>query len=371
MIAGLVVFAIYLVFFIGLNQITLVLGHINSSQYIFFYSFALLAVLGSVFFWSLGWNTILRRLSIKIPYRRSYLYYWVSYFVDLVVPCATVCGELTRLYLVQKETEQNYGAIASAAVTNRIVAYTIVTIGLYSGAILIFLKPGTPPLITNIFITFLVSVTVYMMVLLYLAFFKGAAKNLTKFYLKLLKTFRPKRYRLSKIQKTRKSLGEFYSGFKIFREKPTLLIKPLILHAISYILGLSVYILVFYALGIPSSTPEFYIVVFFIATAVQDAAASFSVGSLEIFLASIFLLYGVNPGISGITAVVLRSAGFWFPLFVGFICVQFVGAKNLLAARPEDVKKRVKRVRKQVAKEETQEENEELESKQSSDNAMS
>ena len=88
----------------------------------------------------------------------------------------------------------------------------------------------------------------------------------------------------------------------------------------------------------------------------QDAAASFSVGSLEILLATIFLLYGINPGISGIAAVVLRSAGFWFPLFVGFICVQIVGAKNLLAARPEDLKRRIENTRKKVTEIEKEQE---------------
>ncbi len=86
-------------------------------------------------------------------------------------------------------------------------------------------------------------------------------------------------------------------------------------------------------LGIPS-TPEFYVVVYFIATAVQDAAASFSVGSLEIILASIFLLYGLNPGISAITALLVRSVGFWFPLFVGFLAVQYLGTKNLISQTP-------------------------------------
>ncbi len=298
----------------------------------------------------MAWNNILRGLSIHVSYRRAYLYYWVSYFTDLVVPCATVCGELTRLYLVQKETHENYGALASAAVTNRIVAYTVVTVGLYSGAVLIFLKPSVSSSIGNVFILFLVGVTIYMGVLLYLAFFKEAAKNITIFYLKLLKIVSPRRYRLSKIEKTKKSLSDFYDGFRTFREKPRLLIKPFFFHSISYILGLSVYILIFYALGIPSANPEFYIVVFFIAVAVQDAAASFSVGSLEILLATIFLLYGINPGISGIAAVVLRSAGFWFPLFVGFVCVQIVGAKNLLSARPEDLKKRIENTRKKVEK---------------------
>ena len=99
------------------------------------------------------------------------------------------------------------------------------------------------------------------------------------------------------------------------------------------LLGLSVYILFFTHLGIPH-TPEFYVVVYFIATAVQDAAASFSVGSLDIILASIFLLYGLNPGISGITALLVRSVGFWFPLFVGFLAVQYLGTKNLISQTP-------------------------------------
>jgi hypothetical protein len=109
-----------------------------------------------------------------------------------------------------------------------------------------------------------------------------------------------------------------------------LLIIPLILHAISYLLGLFAYILIFYALGIPS-TPEFYVIVYFIATAVQDAAASFSVGSLEIILTNIFVLYGLNSGFSAIAALLVRSIGFWFPLFVGFIAVQYLGTKTLIS----------------------------------------
>jgi hypothetical protein len=81
---------------------------------------------------------------------------------------------------------------------------------------------------------------------------------------------------------------------------------------------------------------------------IPDVSASFSVGSLEILLATIFLLYGINAGIAGRAAVVLRSTGFWFPLFVGFVCVQIIGTKNLLAARHEDLKRRLKRTRKTV-----------------------
>lgn len=339
MVLGLAIFVVYLYFFVGFKQIFAFIGSVNSTQYALFYSFALLAVLGSVFFWSAAWNNILQGLNIHIPYRRSYLYYWVSYFTDLVIPCATICGELTRLYLVQKETKENYGALGSVAVTNRIVAYTVVTVGLYTGATLLFLKRGVPPIISNIFITFLVGITIYMGVLFYLAFDRFAARNISALYLRLVKAFRPSHYRLSRVEDTRRSLEDYYQGFRTFREKPSLLIKPFILHSISYLMGIASYVLIFYALGIPSSNPVFYIVVFFITTAFQDATASFSVGSLEIFLATIFLLYGINAAVSGIAAVVLRSAIFWFPLLVGFLCVQIIGAQNLLAARPEEMKR--------------------------------
>jgi uncharacterized protein (TIRG00374 family) len=359
MIIGLVVFVAYLYFFVGSNEIVKVLSHINSVQYIFFYSLTLLSVLGSVFFWSAAWNTILRTLKVHISYRRAYIYYWVGYFVDLVVPCATICGEVTRLYLVQRETKENTGSLAAAAITNRIVAYFVIAVGLYAGAALIFLKPAVSSVITSVFIFFVVGVTVYLGILLYLAFFKQAARNFTRLYLQLEKRFRPKSYNLSNIKNTEKSLYQYYESFKIFRENPRLLVRPLILHTISYTLGLAVYILVFYALGIPSATPEFYIVVFFISQAVQDSSAAFSVGTLDILLATLFLLYGIPIGISGIAAAVVRSASFWFPLFVGFVCVQIVGARNLLSARPEDLRRRMERTRKSMDEEERQRHQEE------------
>jgi uncharacterized protein (TIRG00374 family) len=338
MIVGLVLFIVYLIFGVSFEQVTQFLQQINSVQFIIFYSLALAAVLASVFFWSAAWNNILRTLHVKITYRRAYLYYWVGYFTDLVIPCATVCGELTRMYLVEQETAKSYGALAASAITNRIVAYTIVTIGLYSGAVLIFLKPGVSPILTNVFTLFIIGVTTYTAVLLYLAFVKQAAKNITMVYQKILKRLRPKTYQI-RTQQTNESLASYYYGFTVFRQNPRLLIKPFILHLTSYLLGLSVYILIFFALGISAPSPEFYIVIYFIATAFQDIAAVFSVGSLDIVLASILILYGLNPGVSIIAAVLLRSVGFWFPLFVGFASVQLLGARELISKSPHLLRK--------------------------------
>jgi uncharacterized protein (TIRG00374 family) len=340
MIVGLAVFVVYLLFFVGPTQIAYVLAHINSTQYAIYYSLAIVTVLISFFFSSAAWNSILKSLSVNISYGKTYLYYWVGTFTDLVVPCATVCGELTRLYLVQKDTNASYGSIGASAVTNRLAAYAVVTTGLYVGSAFILFKPNVPPIISNVFIFLIVGASIYLAALLVLAFYKGAASAFAKAYYKLNMIFRPSRCSEKFLAETEESLAKFYDGFTVFREKPRRLIRPLLLHSTAYILGLTVFVLVFYALGIPAASPGFYIAIYFISTAFQDASASFSVGSLEILLATIFILYGINSGISGIAAVVLRSTQFWLPLLAGFICVQYMGARNLAATKlPEESRK--------------------------------
>ncbi len=337
MVIGLVIFIAYLYFFIGSSEISFVLKTINLSQYAFYYSLAILAVLASVFCWSAAWNSILKHLSINISYRKSYLYYWIGNFADLIVPCATVCGELTRLYLVQKETNENYGAIAASSVTNRIVAYSVVTTGLCVGSALLLLKTDVPPMILNLFILLLAGSAAYLAVLLFLAFYKGAAEIIARLYFKIYRRIRPKKSTTEDLRKIEQTLASFYQGFRVFRENPKALTKPFVFHIAAYVLGLSVFVFVFYALGVPSPSPVFYIVVYFVATAFQDAIASFSVGSLDILLATIFIVYGINTGTSGIAAVAVRIASFWFPLIVSFISVQLMGARNLAAAKPDDI----------------------------------
>ncbi len=108
----------------------------------------------------------------------------------------------------RKKQKKAMASLAASAITNRIVAYTIVTIGLYGGAILIFLKPGIPPSSRTFSLSFLVGVSIYMAVLLYLAFVKQAAKNFAKLYGKILKTLRPKHYNPAKEAQREKSLDK-------------------------------------------------------------------------------------------------------------------------------------------------------------------
>ncbi len=335
MVFGLIVFAVYLYFFVGFGEILLVVKSLDLSSTLLFYSLALGTMILVMLFWVSSWRTLLRALNVKISLKNAFLYYWTGYFVDLIVPCQSVCGEITRLYLVQKETKQNYGAVGAAGVTNRIVAYSIVTVGLTTGLFYLLSRNKIPGFAIDLLILSWVGAVAFLSILFYLALNDSAADKLASLILKVLKALRVKKFTsqggLS--PGTMESLRSFHEGFKFFRVHPRYLLKPLIFQACSFTLSLTVYVLVFNALGFNHLLLDFFLLAYFLAGAIQDATSAFSVGGLEILLTNLFIFFGIGAATSGVAAALLRSVTFWFPLLVGYIIVQVVGARNLLSPK--------------------------------------
>jgi uncharacterized protein (TIRG00374 family) len=331
MILGLFAFFFYLYFFIGLDQIFFVVQNVDLINYLFFYLIAVIAMIAIMFLWALSWKLLLKTLAINLSSKNAFLYYWSGYFIDLLIPCQAICGELMRLYLVQKETNTNYGVIAAAGLTNRTISYTISTAGLGVGLIFISSIPNLPVFIFDLLILGWIGSLTYLVILLYLIFKENAAEKIAVISVRLFKALKIKKYKTNDaLPEITKSLKQFHEGFKFFQSNIRQMLVPIGLQLVSYILNLAIYILVFYALGFTQLTIGFFIMVFFLTSTIQGTSAAFSVGSLEIFLTSIFIFYGIEAAQSGITAALIRSVIFWFPLVVGYIIIQIVGAKKLL-----------------------------------------
>jgi hypothetical protein len=71
---------------------------------------------------------------------------------------------------------------------------------------------------------------------------------------------------------------------------------------------------------------------------IQMAAAVFSVGTLDIILANLFVFYNGVPDIpfGVLAAALLRFLTFWLPIIVGYLAVQVVGARRLLNPRARE-----------------------------------
>jgi uncharacterized protein (TIRG00374 family) len=337
MIVGLVAFSLYLYFFVGVDQLVSALKAINTEAYVIFYTSSIVTIILGTFFWTASWRTILRKLSVNISMRNAFLFFWAGYFVDLVIPSQTIGSGLTRLYLVHNKTGGDLGAIAASAVTNRIVEYLIVTSGLFTSFMLILFTENLPSIILYFLLLVVSGSLIYLAILLYLALSKRAATVLVSIWYKIKKLVRLRQSsEVSFSEKTQESLAIFYNGFKSFRHNPKRLVEPIFFQVFSFLSNFTAYFLVFLSLGFQYFPIEFYVLIYFIGTAVQASTASFSVGSLDIILVTVFILYGIPAGSSSIAVVVLRSVTYWIPLLIGFIMVQVVGLKNVLNQQKRD-----------------------------------
>ncbi len=131
---GLIAFILYLWFFVGIGSLLDLIGKLNAEEYSLYYSLAILALVLSVFFDSLIWHSLLRGLKVKLKLRKVILYNWIGNFVEMVIPCETVCGEATRIYLSTKDTNENLGVSAAPVITSRMLSTFVYTGGLLIGS---------------------------------------------------------------------------------------------------------------------------------------------------------------------------------------------------------------------------------------------
>jgi len=332
-IAGLIVFSIYLYYFVGVGDLLKALERVDTGEYLLFYFLAIGSSMLALFFWAASWRTILQTLSVKLKMTKAFLFFWSGYFLDLLVPSQTIAGEITRLYLTHNETKQDLGAIAASAVVNRIVEYIIVSVGLFSSVTVLFLNYSVPSIISGFMVLVLIGTFIYLGILLSLVLSKRAAEVIASIGIRLLRILRLRKASSSAtVENTKASLGVFYEGFRSFRQNPKQLVRPIVYQLLWFVLNYLVYVFVFNALGFRDISLGFLIVTYFIASSIQGATASFSVGSLDIILTQIFVLFGLSMAESGVAGVVLRSVTFWFPLLFGYVIAQVVGARSIFRA---------------------------------------
>jgi len=282
------------------------------------------------FFWVISWLVLLRALSVNLGLRKTFLYYLAGDFIDRVVPSPGVAGEVIRAFFVQKETRSTYGAVAAAGITNRILAYGVVIAGLSVGTVFMLLTGTIPAFASGLLLAVWLGALGLFILLSFLSLEEKAAKKLVSGLIRLLRALGLRRNVEELSNRAFKFLSLFHEGFKFFNANPRLLIVPIIFNVISFILNFAVYVLIFYSLGLTNLPIDFFIIIYFLAGAIQDGLAAFSVGGLEIILTNIFILYGIPPATSGVAAVLVRSLTFYFPLILGYACIQVIGAKNLL-----------------------------------------
>jgi uncharacterized protein (TIRG00374 family) len=335
MIIGVSVFILYLYFFAGFGNILDLMQKINLSQFILFFSLTAVSMLLSMFFTSMAWYKLLKTFSINISPRKAFLYNWVGNFVDLVIPCQTVCGEIARMYLVYAEVKENFGKTVASVISLRIISTVAILGVLLCGSVPIIYSFQTNSLIINIFVITLALSVVQVSILLYVAVKVKASKRLSNILARFAKIFVGKRFKTDDLQRrTEKNLDVFHQGFEILRRHPRHIIMPLIYSTLGWLFQILVYFLVFYALGFGNIAFGLVILVASITMYIQGISAAFSVGIVEIIMATLYVSSGIPTAIGGVATALIRIMIFWFQILVGFAIIQWIGAKKLLSTAP-------------------------------------
>jgi glycosyltransferase 2 family protein len=332
MALGTVAFILYLVFFVGINSLFQLISQLNFQQYSLYYSIAILALVASVVFDSLIWHSLLKGLNVKLALRKVVLYNWIGNFVEMVIPCETVCGEVTRIYLAKKETKQNIGTTAAPIITSRILSTVVYTSGLLFGSlVLVLTTKSMPTFLVGTLLTVAVGSVGMIAAVLFLALKEGAAEKLVSvamFFIRLISKSKVKQDEQK--EKLRQSLYSFTEAFQTYKRKPSLLIRPAIYAVIAWLFTLLVYLMVFYSLNFTSITLVDLALVYCVSSTVETITAGFPVGAVEITMISLYSVLGVPLVIAGAATTLTRLLTFWVQVIAGYPIFHLTGLKHLL-----------------------------------------
>ncbi len=332
MALGLVAFIVYLFFFGDFAGFLNLLSTLDLQNYTLFYSLAILCVVLAVFFDSLIWHSLLEGLRIKIRFRKIMLYNWIGNFVEMVIPCQTVCGEATRIYLARREPESNMGISSATVISSRMLSTFVYTGGLIVGFTALTLSTGVQPFLFTIVALITIGTAAIMSAILYIALKEGAAERLVKILMRLIGIIIKKPSALeSQKENLYKTLFSFSEAFQTYRKKPLLLVKPALFAVVAWIFSLMVYLMVFYSLGYTEINILSLATIYCVASTVETLTAGFPVGAVEITLINMYYLFGVPIPLAAAATTLSRLITFWCQVLIGYPLINLLGLKGSIA----------------------------------------
>jgi uncharacterized protein (TIRG00374 family) len=333
--AGLFVFLLYLYFLVPFRDVVLTLQRVNPSYFLL----AIGALFVSAAFYSLAWQRLLDMLSVKASFLKAFQFTWVANFVDILVPAESVSGDISRVYLMSKESGGNTGKVVASVVGHRVLAtcVTVVSLVVSSTYFAIYYKP--PILILELVAIVAACSVIFIGLLFYLSMRREAMEKIVNWFIKLLVRISRGRWKLENLKESAvKTLSTFHDGVVTLSENPKGLVLPLVFSILAWVLDVLIAVFVFLSLGPLETTISLsaIVIVYSISVAIHYIPiVSGELGILEIVMTSLFTLLG-NPqaiAVFAVATILIRLLTLWGRLFVGGLIVQFIGIKNLMPSQ--------------------------------------
>ena len=329
---GLFLFLLYIHFFVGFTDIVNTFSRADP----FYYSLAFIMFLLSATFYPLTWWRLLDSLSVKTNFRKPFLFTWVGTFVDLLIPAESISGEVSRAYLMYRDSNGDAGKIVASVVSHRILSTGTTLVGMIGASTFFILRYEPSGLVIGFLLVVAVFTAVSLFLLIYLSLKEKATTRLADWLIKLLKRIFKTRLKCMSLDSTAKRvLKEFHRGIDVLRERPRKLALPIALSILGWLFEILVAFFVFSSLhvSVPFSA---IIIVYSISVVVQTIPIGIpgDMGLVEIVMTSLYTLLlpgvpGVTPTLVAVATILIRALTLWTKLIISGLVVQWVGIKML------------------------------------------
>jgi uncharacterized protein (TIRG00374 family) len=242
---GYAALVIYLLYFVGIDQLFAVIGKANLN----IYSLAIASLIISLTFHSLVWYQLLQYLSIGLSLRRTYVLYWVGVFVDNLIPGGW-SGDLFKAYLLNKDPSIESGKAVASVVAKNVYEAVFNFSSIVLALVLLLLNYQLESSLVITLGGIMVFLTLPLFVLLLASFRPASAKKLIKSLFSFVSRVSGDRWNLAGLQKkVEKGLSDYHEGMKVLLQNPRMLIKPMILSFFAWGFEVITLLFVFASLG--------------------------------------------------------------------------------------------------------------------------
>jgi uncharacterized protein (TIRG00374 family) len=325
---GILAFFLYLYLFnVDIPTIIATAQRIDLSIYFCAIAFLIL----ETFFFAVSWRFLLNFLSVKLSIMKSFLYVWYGIFMDIIIPAESISGEISRVYLVEREQNGTSGKVIASLVTHRLIGMGINIISLLVGLSFLLIQGQVSGIVLNLTLFIAILTTIFLTLLILLCVKESWTLKIIDAVIRFVEYVSRKRWKLTKIREDAiKAAKIFHNSMEQFGHAPKTLFTSSFLYVLTWLFSLGVAYLVFLSIKFPVHW-SIIIVTCSIVIAVKaiPLGVPFEVGLPEITMTSLYMLLGVPFDISATATILNRILTVWLRFFIGFAVQQWLEIKTI------------------------------------------
>jgi uncharacterized protein (TIRG00374 family) len=325
---GILAFFLYLYLFnVDIPTIIATAQRIDLSIYFCAIAFLIL----ETFFFAVSWRFLLNFLSVKLSIMKSFLYVWYGIFMDIIIPAESISGEISRVYLVEREQNGTSGKVIASLVTHRLIGMGINIISLLVGLSFLLIQGQVSGIVLNLTLFIAILTTIFLTLLILLCVKESWTLKIIDAVIRFVEYVSRKRWKLTKIREDAiKAAKIFHNSMEQFGHAPKTLFTSSFLYVLTWLFSLGVAYLVFLSIKFPVHW-SIIIVTCSIVIAVKaiPLGVPFEVGLPEITMTSLYMLLGVPFDISATATILNRILTLWLRFFIGFVVQQWLEIKTI------------------------------------------